>query len=75
VWVEANEENAALLVRRVYPDGSVSPAEQIALISDDRSSGYPRMARMYKSNAIMFAWVDTLEKQGVRTALGVVNDE
>jgi hypothetical protein len=74
LWIEAKEENAALLVRRVYPDGSVSPPEQIAMISDDRSSGYPRMARIHKSNAIVFAWVDTIEKRGVRTAIGVVHE-
>lgn len=74
MWIEQFEENAGVMVRRVYPDGSISPAEKIADVSDSRSSGYPRMARL--DERILFAWVGTPTASGegnrVRTAVGSV---
>lgn len=68
MWIEQHGESAAVLVRRVYPDGTMTNAEKIATVSDDRSSGYPRMARV--GDTVVFAWTDTFEGSQVRTAVG-----
>jgi hypothetical protein len=77
MWMELLESNAGVMVRRVYPDGSISPAEKIADVSDSRSSGYPRMARLDKR--ILFSWVETSTASGegnrVRTAIGELRED
>jgi len=76
LWMELLEENAGVMVRRVYPDGSISPAEKIADVSDSRSSGYPRMVRI--DDAILFSWVEIPVTSGegsrVRTAIGKLRE-
>lgn len=66
-WIEVTEENAAMMVRHVYPDGSIGAAEKIAAVNDDRSSGFPRVVRM--GDTLVFAWIDTLNESKVRTAV------
>ncbi len=67
MWIEIMEEDAALMVRRVNSDRSTGTLEKIAVISDDRSSGYPRMARI--QDMMLFAWVDSFNENRIRTAI------
>jgi len=67
MWIEILEEDAGLMVRRVNTDGSTGQLEKLARISDDRSSGYPRMARA--GDNMLFAWVDTFDENYIRTAV------
>jgi len=70
MWIEIMEEDAGLMVRRVNSDGSTGQLEKIARISDDRSSGYPRMARA--GDSVLFAWVDTFDENYIRVAKAVL---
>jgi len=67
LWIEILEEDAGLMVRRVHPDGTSGNAEKIARVNDDRSSGFPRMARI--QDTVLFAWVDSFNENHVRTAI------
>lgn len=67
MWIEVEEEDAGLMIRRVFPDGTVGAVEKIATVSDDRSSGFPRMARI--DDTILFVWVDTFDGSNVKTAV------
>jgi hypothetical protein len=66
-WIEIMDQSAAVMVRRVRSDGTAGTAEKVAAVSDDRSSGYPRMVRT--GDRVLFAWVDTFEERWVRTAV------
>lgn len=72
MWVEILEEDAGLMVRRVHPDGTSGDAEMIASVNDDRSSGFPRVARI--QDTILFAWVDSFDENEVRTARAVIKE-
>jgi hypothetical protein len=72
MWVEVTEENAGVMVRRIFPDGAMGRVEKIAAISDDRSSGYPRMAR--SGDNIVFAWIDSFDERIVKTAVAILRD-
>ncbi len=76
MWIEVMQEHSGVMVRRVYPDGTVGVAEKIASVSDDRSSGYPRMTRV--DDSMVFSWVETSPAPGegtrVRTAIGRIRE-
>lgn len=67
MWIEVTEKDAGLMVRRVFPDGTIGAVEKIATVSDDRASGYPRMARV--DDTIVVSWIDTFDEHRIRTAI------
>ena len=55
-WLELRENDAALLVRAVLPDGTVREPVHVASTSAARSSGFPRMTAT--PDGAMIAWTD-----------------
>jgi hypothetical protein len=56
VWLEAGSGDAALMARRVHPDGRMDAAVPLALTSELRASGFPRMAR--HGNRVLLSWTE-----------------
>jgi hypothetical protein len=76
-WIEHANGVAEFRVRRIEPSGARSPAVTIATITSDRTSGYPRMARLGKE--LVFAWLEadpgqppTARQLQLRTAVATV---
>lgn len=53
-WLERLESGAAVRVRRVAPTGDPGPPVTVAVSSDARASGFPRMA--ISGDDVLFAW-------------------
>ena len=64
-WVEG-EDNPAILVRQVSPQGRLEDDLRIAASGAARSTGFPQMIRSGKQ--LFFAWTDTSRPSQVRTA-------
>lgn len=63
-WVRTTAEtdhSAQLVVRRVFPGGSMEPVRVVARISAARSSGFPQMLR--DRDRLVFAWTTTKTEQ------------
>lgn len=56
-WLEFAEQRAQFRIRRIGRDGSRSAAVTIAGVSNNRSSGYPRMA--LNGRELVFAWTES----------------
>ncbi len=67
VWLEATEEDAALLARRIHPDGTMEAARTLALTSQVRASGFPRMARL--DDRVLLSWTEPAAERGGRSTL------
>lgn len=65
-WIEFADGRAQFKARRVDADGKKSAAFVVAGLAASRASGYPRMARF--GNEVIFAWTETGDTPGVRTA-------
>src|SRR6266540_820279 len=65
-WIEFADGHAQLTMRRVESSGRKSALVRIAGLTASRASGYPRMARF--GDEIVFAWTETGDGGGVRTA-------
>lgn len=65
-YIEFADQRAQLKVRRVARDGSRSNPVSIAGSSNNRASGYPRMA--LDGDELLFAWTDREGTSHVRTA-------
>ncbi len=54
-WLEAKSDTAVagIYVRRVWPDGTASPAALMAEASQARASGFPRLAARIDGNAVL----------------------
>jgi hypothetical protein len=65
-WIEFAEGQSSLRARRVRPDGAKDPSFEVAGVSGDRASGYPRMAR--SGGTVLFAWTETQPVKRVRLA-------
>lgn len=65
-WIEFAEGQSAVRARRVRPDGTKDPSFEVAGVSGDRASGYPRMAR--SGGTVLFAWTETQPVKRVRVA-------
>lgn len=63
-WVETAQGGAAVLLRRVWPDGAADVATRISETTADRASGFPRMART--GGEILVAWTLPGPSGGVR---------
>jgi len=60
-WLErSGEGDAAVLVRRVWSDGRISPSDSLARSSGARSSGFPRML-LAGDGTLVFAWTDVAD--------------
>ena len=55
-WLEEEDEDAALQVRRISPDGGMSSPETVGRSAASRAAGFPRMAR--HEDLLLFAWTD-----------------
>ena len=73
-WIESANRETQFRVRRIEPSGRRSASVTVATLSNDRSSGYPRIARV--GQELVLAWVENLpagapgtaRQQQVRTA-------
>ncbi len=65
-WIEFAESKAQFKARRIEPGGERSAAFTVAGLAASRASGIPRMARF--GNEVIFAWTETGDAPGVRTA-------
>jgi hypothetical protein len=65
-WIEFADGRAQFKARRVEADATKSPTFVVAGLAASRASGYPRMERF--GAEVIFAWTDTGETPGVRTA-------
>ena len=65
-WIEFADGKAQFKMRRVQASGQRGDASPVAGIGSGRSSGYPRMARF--GDELVFAWTETGDTAGVRTA-------
>lgn len=65
-WIEFAEGRGQFKMRRVEATGRKGAASTIAGINSGRASGYPRMARF--GDELVFAWTETGDSPGVRTA-------
>jgi hypothetical protein len=70
-WMSGGAEGGANKVRRVAPDGTLSPVAVIARTDVSRSSGFPRMARL--GDTVLFAWTQFGKPSQVRTAAADVS--
>jgi hypothetical protein len=62
VWLEATDDDAAVMARRVRADGRTDPAEALALTRQVRASGFPRMAR--SGDRILLSWTEPAAERG-----------
>lgn len=69
-WIEFADGRGQFKVRRVEPSGQRGAAVTVSGMTAGRSSGYPRMARF--GNELVFAWTETGDAPGVRTAVASV---
>jgi len=64
VWVERTEAAAAILARRVRPDGRMDAEWQVSPTAEARASGFPRMVRL--GDEIVIAYRLVGDDGGVR---------
>jgi hypothetical protein len=57
VWVERTDAAAAILARRVAPDGRMDAEWQVAPTAEARASGFPRMVRLGSEIVIAYRLV------------------
>jgi hypothetical protein len=62
VWLEAGEEDAAVMARRIHADGRTEPATALATTRQARASGFPRMAR--SGDRILLSWTEPGDRAG-----------
>jgi hypothetical protein len=67
IWLEATDDDAAVMARRVRADGGLDPAESLALTRQVRASGFPRMAR--SGERILLSWTEPAAERGGAAAL------
>jgi hypothetical protein len=67
-WIEFSDERAQFRVRRVDPSGAKSAALTVSTLTNNRASGYPRIAR--HGNELVFAWTESADgRSQVQTAV------
>lgn len=73
-WMEDEGENAAIKMRFVDYDGTISKVFQIGINSNSRSSGFPRIVN--NETGLIIAWTDALDSLSkVRTFKISLEDE
>jgi hypothetical protein len=68
VWLERKGGRAEIRVRRVAPEGGLTPAVVVATTSPARASGYPSIAAE-GARDVLLSWTETGTPGRVRTAL------
>jgi hypothetical protein len=61
-WLERVDGRAEVRVRRITPAGARSPARTVAVSTEARASGFPRMART--RDHLVFAWTEPAPEAG-----------
>jgi len=69
-WLEKTDEDAVILVRRAYPDGSLGLPSKVAATKASRVSGVPRMAR--SEDTVFIAWTDPGASSSVQVAIAAL---
>lgn len=64
-YIELTDKQADFRIRRVQPNGEASAPVTVAPLTNDRSSGYPRMA--LSQSELVFAWVQRDSATGSST--------
>lgn len=65
-WIEGIGNAAAVVARRVSPDGRTSAIQTVAPSSAARGAGFPRIARI--GDQVFVAWTDVAAEKRVRVA-------
>jgi len=66
-WIELNDSEAELRVRKVKRDGSMDKSMMVTILSAARAGGFPQMEALH--DKIYFAWTQTGKTSRVRTAM------
>ena len=67
-WLDHNDGNGRLLLRRMTKNGSLSEVETLTAMKTDRNSGYPRMVA--DGNSIIYAWTEVAADRTTRVRIG-----
>ena len=67
-WLDHNDSNGRLLVRRIARDGTIGPAETLTAMKTDRASGYPRI--LADGNGLIYAWTEIAADRTTRVRVG-----
>jgi len=70
-WLDHNDSNGRLLVRRLGPDGAVGEPETLTPMKTDRNSGYPRM--IADGKRLVYAWTETGPGGARQVKVGIKN--
>ena len=65
-WLEADDENAGILLRRLSADGTLGPIRRVGVTSGSRASGFPRLA--LSGDELLVAWTVPGPEGGIRIA-------
>jgi hypothetical protein len=65
-WLEATGDGAVIRVRYLIPNGQSDPSFTVGASSEERASGFPRMA--YDGQNILIAWTEPSQPRTVRVA-------
>ena len=63
-WLDHNDGNGRLLIRRIARSGAVSAPETLTAMKTDRSSGYPRM--LADGDGLIVAWTEVAQDRSTR---------
>ena len=66
-WLDHNEGNGRLLVRRMSKAGALGEAETLTPMKTDRNSGYPRM--LADGNGVIYAWTEVGADRSTRVRI------
>jgi hypothetical protein len=66
-WLEPNGETASVMVAEVHKNGTIDNKQVVANVSPNRSSGFPRIAKV--NGGILLAWTDLDRTKGISTKL------
>jgi hypothetical protein len=66
-WLEQTGEDAQIMVRKVFSNGSLGNATVVSKTSASRTSGFPRMAK--QNNETYLAWTEIGETANVQLAI------
>jgi hypothetical protein len=70
-WLEPNGETAAVMLAHVQVDGTIDNKQVVAQVSPNRSSGFPRIAKV--DGGILLAWTDLDRAKGISSRFVPVN--
>jgi hypothetical protein len=68
-WVDHNDGDGRLLVRRMSRDGRLAAAETLTAMKTERSSGYPRV--IADGSRLVYAWTDIAADRTMAVKVGI----